>query len=278
MWKIYSLFALILQNLPLYNNLTMNPPAPLVSFLSINCNSLNMSSLGTDNHLLKIHGIASLNSDIIFLSDIRLCNSTGTSNLSAVNKSFRCNPYCAYRLIANSKMSKRGVGILIKNSISFSVLREFRDDDDNILGLCVDIDGKQIGLCAVYGPNKTDENFFVKLNDCIRTLDCANIVIAGDWNCTVSCLNDENNIDILNMRQPPNVRHSNLLKKFCEEFNLADPYRTKFPFKREYSYQPSDPSKKNRSRLDFFIVSNHLIEGINKCYISATVQNKMFDH
>jgi hypothetical protein len=59
---------------------------------------------------------------------------------------------------------------------------------------------------------------------------------------------------------------------------LSDPYRTKFPFKREYSYQPSDPSKKNRSRLDFFIVSNHLIEDINKCYISATVQNKMFDH
>jgi exonuclease III len=172
-----------------------------------------MSSLGTDNHLLKIYKIASLNSDIIFLSDIRLGNASGTSNISAVNKSFRCNPYCAYRLIANSKLSKRGVGILIKNSISFSVLREFRDEDDNILGLSIDIDGKQISLCAVYGPNKTDENFFVNLTECIRTLNCANLVIAGDWNCTVSCLNDENNIDILNMRQPPNARHSNLLKK-----------------------------------------------------------------
>ncbi len=164
MWKTYSLFALILQYLLLCNNSVMNPPVPLVSFSSINCNSLNMSNLGTDNHLLKIYGIASLNSDIIFLSDIRLGNATGTSNISAVNKSFRCNPYCAYRLIANSKLSKRGVGILIKNSISFSVLLEFRDEDDNILGLCIDIDGKQISLCAVYGPNKTDENFFVKLH------------------------------------------------------------------------------------------------------------------
>ncbi len=124
MCKTYSLFALILQYLTLFNNPVMNPPVPFVSFSSINCNSLNMSSLGTDNHLLKIYGIASLNSDIIFLSDIRLGNASGTSNISAVNKSFRCNPYCAYRLIANSKLSKRGVGILIKNSISFSVLRE----------------------------------------------------------------------------------------------------------------------------------------------------------
>ena len=68
----------------------MYPPVPPVSFSTINCNSLNMSSLGMDNHLLKIHGIVSLNSDIIFLSDIRLCNTTGTSNLSIINNSFRC--------------------------------------------------------------------------------------------------------------------------------------------------------------------------------------------
>jgi exonuclease III len=258
--------------------LTMYPPVPPVSISSINCNSLNMSSLGMDNHLLKIHGIVSLNSDIIFLSDIRLCNNTGTSNLNLINNSFRCNPYCAYRLIANSKMSRRGVGILIKNSIPYSVLREYRDESDNILGLYVDIDSKQIGLCAIYGPNKTDENFFINLEECIRTLNCPNLVIAGDWNCTVSCLNDDSNIDILNMRQPPNIRHSHLLKKLCEDFDLMDPYRAKYPLKQEFTYQPSDPTKKNRSRLDFFVVSNHLVENINKCYISATVQNKMFDH
>jgi exonuclease III len=273
MCKFYSPSALALYFITLLNNLTMYPPAPPVSISSI-----NMSSLGMDNHLLKIHGIVSLNSDIISLSDIRLCNSTGTSNLSLVNNSFRCNPYCAYRLVANSKMSRRGVGILIKNSIPCSVLREYRDESDNILGLCVDIDGKQIGLCAIYGPNKIDKKFFADLEECIRTLNCPNVVIAGDWNCTVSCLNDDSNIDILNMRQPPNIRHSNLLKKMCEEFNLTDPYRVKYPLKQEFSYQPSDPKKKNRSRLDFFVVSNHLVENINKCYISATVQNKMFDH
>jgi exonuclease III len=249
MCTFYSLSVLALYLI----KLTMYPLALPVSISSINCNSLNMSSLGMDNHLLKIHGIVSLNSDIILLSDIRLCNTTGTSNLSIINNSFRCNPYCAYRLIANSKMSRRGVGILIKNSIPCSVLREYRDENDNILGLCVDIDGKQIGLCAIYGPNKTDENFFADLEDCIRTLNCPNVVIAGDWNCTVSCLNDDSNIDILNMRQPPNIRHSNLLKKLCEDFDLMDPYRAKFPEKQEFTYQPSDPTKKIDLDLTFLL-------------------------
>jgi len=66
---------------------------PNLSYAAINCNSLNMSTLGSDNHLLKIHGIVSLKADVIFLSDIRLCNSSGTSNINAVTESFRCNPY-----------------------------------------------------------------------------------------------------------------------------------------------------------------------------------------
>jgi hypothetical protein len=146
------------------------------------------------------------------------------------------------------------------------------------VGVCADFDGKRVAICAIYGPNNVDEGFFNDLRDCIRVLNCPYVIIGGDWNCTTSCINDDSNIDTLNMRQPPNIRHSNLLKKLCEDLEMADPYRVKFPFRQEFTYQPSDPSKKNRSRLDFFIVTNNLIEKINKCFISPTVQNKMFDH
>ena len=100
-----------------------------------------MSTLGSDNHLLKIHGIVSLKTGVIFLSDIRLCNSSGTSNINAVTESFRCNPYCAYRFISHSNSNKRGVGILIKHTLSFSVLDEYRDEDDNIIGILIDLEG-----------------------------------------------------------------------------------------------------------------------------------------
>ncbi len=146
------------------------------------------------------------------------------------------------------------------------------------MGICADFDGKRVAFCAIYGPNRVDEGFFTDIRECIRVLNCPYVIIGGDWNCTTSCINDDSNIDTLNMRQPPNIRYSNLFKKMCEDLEMTDPYRVKFPFRQEFTYQPSDPSKKNRSRLDFFIVSNNLIEKINKCYISPTVQNKMFDH
>jgi hypothetical protein len=186
--------------------------APKLSYAALNCNSLNMSTLGSDNHLLKIHGIVSLKTDIIFLSDIRLCNSSGSSNISAVTESFRCNPYCAYRFISHSNNNKRGVGILIKHTLPFTVLAEFRDEDDNVLGILLDLEGKRVALCAIYGPNRVHEPFFTDLRSCLNQLNCNNIIVGGDWNCTTSCSNDDSNIDTVNMRSPPNVRHSILLK------------------------------------------------------------------
>ncbi len=262
----------------MFNGTRMDVQFPDLNISAVNCNSLNMSTVGTTNHLLKIHGIVSLQSDIILLSDIRLCNSAGVSNLGEITRSLRTNPYCSFRLISNSHKNKRGAGILLKNSLPFSVLSEYRDPDDNILGLRLEIQGKVFGICAIYGPNNLDPAFFANLNDCVMLLDTPNLIIGGDWNCTTSCLNDDSNIDTINMRSPPNHRHSLLLREFCERWNFSDPYRIKFPTRREFTYQPSAVLKTNRSRIDFFNVPDSLIEQIKKCNISPNLQNKMFDH
>jgi hypothetical protein len=135
-----------------------------------------MSTIGTTNHLLKIHGIVSIQSDIILLSDIRLCNSAGTSNLGEITTSLRVNPYCSYRLISNSHKNKRGVGILMKNSLPFTVLSEFRDQDDNILGARLELQGKIFAVCAVYGPNNVDPDFFTSLNECAVQMDTPHLI------------------------------------------------------------------------------------------------------
>jgi hypothetical protein len=167
----YILILLFVHLIYPSNYRIMNAPAPpdpstapKISYAAINCNSLNMSTLGSYNHLLKIHGIVSLKTDIIFLSDIRLCNSSGSSNISAVTESFRRNPYCAYRLISHSNANKRGVGILIKHTLSFTVLDEYRDEEDNVLGILIDFEGKRVALCAIYGPNRVHE-LFLQISD-----------------------------------------------------------------------------------------------------------------
>ena len=172
--------------LPLFNNMDALPPQ--LSVASINCNSLNMSSIGKDNHLLKIHGIVSLNTDVILLSDIRLCNSAGVSNINEITNTLRCNPYCAYRLISNSKRNKRGVGILIKKNSPFAVIAEKRDREENILILRIrhTTTGKEFLIGSIYGPNKHEPRFFLSLRELIADAGAIPVVLGGDWNCTYS--------------------------------------------------------------------------------------------
>ncbi len=170
---------------------------PKISVSSLNCNSLNASNLGTLTHKLKIYGITRLQSDIITLSDIRLCNSRGVSNASDIAASFRTNPYGSYQFIHNSSMNKRGVGILLKNSLNFTVLDVKKDRADNILCAKLQLDGKVFIICAIYGPNKHDPSFFTDLKDCIRQLGNHPTLIAGDWNCTVNCQSGVANVDTL---------------------------------------------------------------------------------
>jgi hypothetical protein len=80
------------------------------------------------------------------------------------------------------------------------------------------------------------------------------------------------------MQNIPNSRHSALLKKLCNDFEMLDPFRVKFPNRRDFTFFSKDQTKNSRSRLDFFIISNSLIEKTNKCFIRPCVQNKMFYH
>ncbi len=120
--------------------------------------------------------------------------------------------------------------------------------------------------------------FFTTLKECISNFGEIPVVIGGDWNCTISCDPSQSNIDVLNMQNPPNLRNSNLLKKMCNDLHLSDPFRVKFPFRREFTYFSKDTTKKNKSRIDFFIVSNNILSKINKSFIQPHMQNKMFDH
>jgi exonuclease III len=253
---------------------------PEITISSINCNSLNMSSTGSQTHKLKIYGITSLRSDIILLSDTRLDSSQGISGQSILTNSLLVNPYGAYTPHFNSTRNKRDVGILLRKSCDFSVEQEERDVAENSLLLRLKKKGSnfQFIVGAIYGPNGYDPRFFEDIRTSLAALGDHPVILAGDWNCSFSCANRDANIDILNMTNPPNLRHSKLLKSLCDDLLLTDPYRCKYPNRLEYTYIPSAVNKKNLSRIDFFIVSQSILEEIKHCSIKPTTQNKLFDH
>jgi hypothetical protein len=128
-------------------------------------------------------------------------------------------------------MNKRGVGILIKRNTPFAVLDQRRDTEENILVLRVQHTGTNaiFYVGCIYGPNKHEPRFFESLRRLLHDAGAAPVLLGGDWNCTVSCENARHNPDIVNMHNPPKKRHSELLKSLCDDLDLADPYRVKFP-------------------------------------------------
>jgi hypothetical protein len=61
-------------------------------------------------------------------------------------------------------------------------------------------------------------------------------------------------------------------------FSLTDPFRFLYPEKLEYSYIPRNILANNKSRLDFFIISDSLLDCVTDCNIAPNLQNKLFDH
>jgi hypothetical protein len=87
----------------------------------------------------------------------------------------------------------------------------------------------------------------------------------------------DNNIDVLNMISPPSIPRSKELADMCEKYQLSDPYRALHPHERDYTYIPRT-GKNNRSRIDFFLISDSLIPIVNLCTISPSLDTVLFDH
>jgi exonuclease III len=136
-----------------------------------------MSSSGKYNQFHKIYGITKLRSDIILMSDTRLCNRNLVSAEDDIKKLFLNNPYGQYNAWFNSTQNKRGVGILIKKKISVSVLRVMADRTENYLLQELMMSGERLIIGSIYGPNNLDRQFFVNLENDLIELNAKYIIL-----------------------------------------------------------------------------------------------------
>jgi hypothetical protein len=104
------------------------------------------------------------------------------------------------------------------------------------------------------------------------------VIVGGDWNLTPSNLPVDLNPDCCDMGSLPNLRHTEYFNTLCTNLNLVDIYRFLHPTTTDFSYITRAAAASNKSRIDFFVVSELLVEKIKDCNIKDTVQSKMFDH
>jgi Reverse transcriptase (RNA-dependent DNA polymerase) len=64
----------------------------------------------------------------------------------------------------------------------------------------------------------------------------------------------------------------------CDSLNLCDPFRTLYPDRRDFTFVPRRRDVNYRSRIDYFIISDSLLDSICNTDIAASLQNSLFDH
>jgi hypothetical protein len=79
------------------------------------------------------------------------------------------------------------------------------------------------------------------------------------------------------MKTIPSKIRSGWLNDLCIEFELSDPFRAFHPTKRDFTFIPRG-NKKNRSRLDFFLISNSILSFVQRCEIASSNSISLFDH
>ena len=76
---------------------------------------------------------------------------------------------------------------------------------------------------------------------------------------------------------PPSITRSHGLADCCENFLLTDPFRALHPDRRDFTYYPRT-RRANRSRIDFFIISDSLLPAVSLCEISPFISTELFNH
>ncbi len=194
-----------------------------------------------------------------------------------IAKIFLCNSKKNYHFYYNSTSNSRGVGILLAVDLPFKITYTYKDNGNNLLGLILESENAIFSVCSIYGPNDNNKSLYTLLANQLRDLGDIPVVIGGYWNATYSQSPSNLNLDTLNMVSPPSLIRSGWIADLCSTFHLLDPYRAFHPTKRDYSYFPHG-AKKNRSRIDFFLISESLLSMCRSCNISPWLSTALFDH
>jgi len=221
-------------------------------------------------------------SDILIITDCRL-----KGGVEKIKKIFRVGRGVQYELHANSSKSERGVCIAINRARDIEVLSIERDlTDENYILLHCKIEGKEILLGGVYGPNVNNRAFFENLRMKVEGYGVP-FILGGDFNTILDGSIGEENLDLEDRLHIPNKDNGKFIREWIESGDICDPFRKKYPLTRCMSYVPFRTRKRvnnvwvengyGKSRLDFYLMSDSLFENMESVFYGERISRDM-DH
>lgn len=155
-------------------------------------------------------------------------------------------------IISGCSTSSNGVAILFKNNFEYKINSSICDKEGKFIIIDIEMMHQRIILCNIYGPSQGDKpTFFSTVFNHILSFDNDNIIIGGDWNIALNPKVDSNH--------PTNIykiRSRKIILDLMEQYDLVDIFRTQHGDKRKYTWKRFNG--KQRSRIDFFIISSNL--------------------
>ena len=148
--------------------------------------------------------------------------------------------------------NSRGVMVLLNNTFEHKVNRVKQDRNGNFLILDLNIDGKNITLVTLYGPNEDNPKFYENIKRNVTEFGNDEVIMCGDWNL---CLDVEK--DCENYLHINNPRARNVVLKLLNENEFKDPWRIMNENVKKFTWRRLNPTRK-QSRLDFFLVHDSI--------------------
>ena len=156
----------------------------------------------------------------------------------------------------------KGTMILINPKIKYKVEKKICDKNGRYIILDIALADTRVALVNIYPPNDINQqvSFFKELQEQLQEFSEENIIIGGDFNCTLSEKDKKGG-------NPSNRKHALVkeIKKLCNLYDLNDIWRSLNPSAEEFTWR--NKSFKIQCRLDFFLTSKKLNDLTNKCKI-----------
>ena len=165
----------------------------------------------------------------------------------------------------------RGVAILIPKCLNITVNNITSDNFGRLLILDCTLNDEKFILVNIYSPTKDCQQDQIQLLNDLRKLlsDCTdqNLIIGGDFN---TFLNSD--LDKYGGRNENISNYAKQIIEFNIEFNLIDIWRVLNPDKKRYTWRGHTRSGHVFSRLDFWLISTHLVYNVIETDIYPSIK------
>lgn len=190
-----------------------------------------------------------LNSAIVFLQETHLRKKD--------HHRLHC-PWVSQIFHSNFNSKARGVAILINNKVQFSFTDVISDKNGRYLTVAGTLMQRKVLLVNVYPPNFDDVEFANRLLTNLPFLNTHLVIFGGDLNCVFYP-----SLDRSNPRNLIQSAMSKIFSDFMRQNGLVDPWRSRNPSIRKFSF--FSQVHQSYSRIDYFFIDSTL----NSCVLSS---------